>query len=179
VDNSGNNTTEGYTNNANLITGPVGDVFDIDFVKNISNSNKYKENPLSNAQALLGKLASGIVLPQGQGQKHVVSQNDKISGLGTSYTHPYIIDWIKDGNTFNLSNVTPSISEKENLDGMAHFMKGNIGLFLSGSMGITGSAKITGVSADGAVFRQIPDATGSKAHNNLYKATSNINLTLN
>jgi hypothetical protein len=151
-------------------------------VTDINNSYKYNENPLSNAQALLGKLASGIVLSQEQGQqpqKHIVNTDNKISGLGTSYTHPYIIDWIKDETTFDLSNVTPTITEKENLDGMAHFMKGNIGLFLSGSTGVTGNTKITGVSADGAVFRKIPGATGSKAHTKLYKATSNINLTLN
>lgn len=91
--------------------GPVGDVLDIDF---ITKNNKYDENILSNAQIILAKYVK----------------------YGTLNIEKYIVNWVEKNS--NLNEVLKEQKCHHIIDGdsMGHFMKGNIGLFISGGKNI-------------------------------------------
>ena len=113
----------GY-NNKNIMKGPVGDVFDIMF--NTSLERSYKENVLANAQLILAKYK---IL--------------NIGTFGTTYIEQDIIDWAatQGASIDDIVKECPEGGEemdgdkivyKEGGDAMAHVMKGNFGLFISG-----------------------------------------------
>lgn len=126
IDISGNPGLDGYSSNNNLIRGPVGDIFNANQNSSGYLSGNYVPNVLANAQAILGK--------------YKLENPD--SRVGTSYTSPDILEWIANPE-LNLRSVvdddTPDLlSFVYGKDGMAHSMKGNIGLFLSGALNIRG-----------------------------------------
>lgn len=125
----------GYSN-VGVVKGPVGDVFDITNV--INDDGSYKGNVLANAQAILGKY-------------QLIHSADGLK-FGTTMFDQRVIDWIENADT-NINEVVRECPEsthdaeseelkdklvyKYGLDGMAHVMKGNFGLFLSGAMNTT------------------------------------------
>lgn len=126
IDVSGNRDLSGYANNTHLVTGPFGDVLNIlDVTENSSLSGSYKPNILSDCQVLLGKY----------------KYENPNTYVGTSYISESVLKWI-DGSYTDISylvhNDNPDIlSYKFGIDGMAHILKGNIGLFLSGAKNTT------------------------------------------
>ena len=88
--------------------GPAGDVFDISFV---TLNDKYKSNVLSDSQLIIAK-----------------HNNPKV---GTTNIHTQIVEWAE--NNTNLSDVMTANNYYfvKGGDSMGHFMKGNIGLFIS------------------------------------------------
>ena len=119
------------TENSNYkIRGPVGDIFDVQRSTFLTESGnyfikkefgKYRQNVLSNAQLLAGK----------------VNMYDKTC-TGTPYTTNRILAYIKDpnGNLSKLVNDNFNIEFCYGLDSMAHTMKGNSGLFIQGGKNI-------------------------------------------
>lgn len=121
----------GYSNKG-VIKGPVGDVFDIKYVTN-KDSGLYVPNVLANAQLILGK--------------YKVLDVDNELRLGTTTFRQEIVDWVEQNNT-HIDSIIQECPEdahstddpelenklvyKDGLDAMAHVMKGNFGLFLSG-----------------------------------------------
>ena len=130
-DTSGNGS--GNYNNNYIIRGPVGDVLDIERIVTSPNdlSGSYIPNELSNAQAIVGKY----------------KLSNDISGGGAYFTQ-VVLDYI-DNSSANLKDI---VDQSSNLsfvygkDSMAHTMKGNIGLFLSGGKNIKGdNIRVNGV----------------------------------
>ena len=129
-----NDEVLGYSN-VGIIKGPVGDVFDISFVTDVDGS--YKSNVLANAQLILGKYK---IQYEADGLK-----------LGTTYFEQEIIDWVEQDTT-SINDIIVECPEDEHgvddpefqdklvykygLDAMAHVMKGDFGLFLSGGKNI-------------------------------------------
>jgi hypothetical protein len=111
INRDGNNTK---TYSGKVMTGPVGDVFDILF--NTDLNCNYNQNILADAQTFIAKCDLN---------------NDKNSG--TTSISQKIIDWVEGKIT-----LTDSIQKRPvsclvfGGDSMAHAMKGNIGLFISG-----------------------------------------------
>ena len=131
------NTEFGY-NNKNIVKGPVGDVFDImynTYAEGHENAGFYKPNVLANAQLILGKY------------KLVANGGHK---AGTTYFTDSIVNWVEVAdssiNTFvfdfsedeehNKEELEGELVYKYGLDAMAHVMKGNFGLFVSGGLNI-------------------------------------------
>jgi hypothetical protein len=123
------------TENSNFkIRGPVSDIFDVQrstvkpTKQRLGNSayqrfGSYKANPLSNAQALAGK----------------INMYDK-GCVGNPYITNNILRYIKDpiGNLSRLERDNRNISLCFGGDSMAHTMKGNVGLFIQGGKNIRG-----------------------------------------
>jgi hypothetical protein len=88
--------------------GPAGDVFDISFV---TQNDIYNNNVLSDSQLIIAKY------------------NDP--KIGTTNIHTQIVEWAE--NNTNLSDVMTANNYYfvKGGDSMGHFMKGNIGLFIS------------------------------------------------
>ena len=88
--------------------GPAGDVFDISFV---TQNDIYNNNVLSDSQLIIAKY------------------NDP--KVGTTNIHTQIVEWAE--NNTNLSDVMTANNYYfvKGGDSMGHFMKGNIGLFIS------------------------------------------------
>ena len=108
--------TNGMTYGLNVQKGPFGDVLDILSV--IDTSGKYVGDILSDSQLY-------------------------ISTVEESSISPDIIEWSNTTNSvYDLISVDPEHDSKYNLvnrgDSMAHFMKGNIGLFISGCKNFKG-----------------------------------------
>ena len=125
----------GYNNNG-VIKGPVGDVFDINYVTNKDNG-LYIPNVLANAQLILGKYK-------------VLDVDDELR-LGTTTFRQEIIDWVEqnithidsiiqdcpeDSHDMDVEELANKLVYKDGLDAMSHVMKGNFGLFLSGTKNI-------------------------------------------
>ena len=139
---SGDGVNTGY-NNGSIIKGPVGDVFDICYNTNVDGI--YKPNSLANAQLILGKY----------------KLNSSISAGTTLFTED-IIEWVGEGSKISSIVKTPSedydegdLFYKYGLDAMAHVMKGNFGLFVSGGIDIrannvdvAGSVAMSGSNPD-------------------------------
>lgn len=119
------------TENSNYkIRGPVADIFDVQRSTFLTQSGnyfiqkqfgKYRQNVLSNAQLLAGK----------------VNMYDKTC-TGTPYTTKRILAYVKDPNG-NLSKLVKDNFNVEfcyGLDSMAHTMKGNSGLFIQGGKNV-------------------------------------------
>lgn len=103
--------------------GVFGDVFDIEKVMN--DKRQYNGNSLSDAQLFLA---------------------EKYPGKGTINITNNIIEWAKNENT--LPDDTIFVPEG---DSMGHFMKGNIGIFISGGTSITiDDSQIDGVITNGS-----------------------------
>lgn len=146
----------GY-NNKNIVKGPVGDVFDVRFN---SQNGAYKANVLANAQLILGKYSL---------------KEDNTSSFGTTYFHNDVIDWVEQRET-NIDEIVADCPDddshdkslfegklvyKYGLDAMAHVMKGNFGLFVSGGRNI----KTTNVDVNGATVpsnETLPHKDGTK-----------------
>ena len=99
-------------------TGPNGDILEIE---NIQNDDKtYKSNILSDAQFIIAKV------------------NSPSLKLGTTSIPKEIVNWAESKKSLN------EVMNKDNYyfvnggDSMGHIMKGNIGLFISGGIDITG-----------------------------------------
>ena len=131
-DTSGNGS--GSYNNSYIIRGPVGDVLDIERIVSSPTdlSGHYLPNALSNAQAIIGKY----------------KLSNDISGGGAYFTQ-VVLDYI-DNSSANLKEM---VDQSSNLsfvygkDSMAHTMKGNVGLFLSGGKNIKGdNIRVDGVN---------------------------------
>ena len=131
-DTSGNGA--GSYNNSYIIRGPVGDVLDIERIVSSPTdlSGHYLPNALSNAQAIIGKY----------------KLSNDISGGGAYFTQ-VVLDYI-DNSSANLKDI---VDQSSNLsfvygkDSMAHTMKGNVGLFLSGGKNIKGdNIRVNGVN---------------------------------
>lgn len=88
--------------------GPAGDVFDISFV---TQNDIYNNNVLSDSQLIIAKY------------------NDP--KVGTTNIHSQIVEWAE--NNTNLSDVMTANNYYfvKGGDSMGHFMKGNVGLFIS------------------------------------------------
>ena len=136
----------GY-NNKNIVKGPVGDVFDIKY--NTSDTGLYISNVLADAQLILGK--------------YQLSSNGS-QKFGTTYFTQDIVDWVEQGN-IDIDTIVSECPEDENhskeelegkmvykygVDGMAHIMKGNFGLFVSGGQNIFATNVNTQGSTTGA-----------------------------
>ena len=158
----------GY-NSTNLIKGPVGDVFNVGFNRNSDTNNIYSPNNLATSQTLIGKAK----LENGN------------SGFGTAYTIDEVIDWvacvpgIDPEASCNLDTVvsnTDNFDYKYGLDGMAHVMKGNVGLFLSGSKDVEiCRVNIHNIQNLGTHFEN-PNPQGNASYGLLEVATSNIQV---
>jgi len=157
-------SSEGYNSANHLIKGPVGDVFDVSLVtrKDHFRRGRYEPNELANAQAALGLYNS----------------------TGTTYFTRAVMDWI--GGVITKSGLLSQdyVSLVYGLDAMAHKMKGNIGLLISGGRNIKGTnINVTNVKNLGTISRDpkypnvIPD--GSKAHTIVIVASDHINLSIN
>ena len=147
----------GY-NNTHIVKGPVGDVFDILFVTD--ENGHYRENPLANAQVILGKYVN----------------TDPSFNAGTTYFPDDIVTWVEEGTT-SIADIIQECPEgdmettgisgeklvyKYGLDAMAHVMKGNFGLFFSGSKNVTVhnvDVRTSTVELDAAVEPPNKDAT--------------------
>ena len=92
------------------MVGPFGDVFDIE--KIMDDDKKYVGNSLSNAQLYLA---------------------EKYPGLGSINITQEVIDWSKSDPKDLLS---PTLEFLPEGDSMGHFMKGNIGIFVSAGIDI-------------------------------------------
>ncbi len=106
--------------------GPFGDVLDMNEVINVSGDDYlYDGTSLSNGQILLGKYK--IVSETSQGSTNIEQStiNWAEAAVGASYA--------------NLKNVMAESGRKlvANGDSMAHVMKGNLGVFISGGIDIT------------------------------------------
>ena len=106
--------------------GPFGDVLDMNEVINVSEGKYlYDGTSLSNGQILLGKYK--IVSETSQGSTNIEQStiNWAEAAVGASYA--------------NLKNVMAESGRKlvANGDSMAHVMKGNLGVFISGGIDIT------------------------------------------
>ena len=106
------NPTEGAYSGKRQV-GPAGDVFDILTVKN--DDETYKKNVLSDSQLLIAKY-----------------NNPKI---GTTNIKDKIVSWSEDGTILDDILDTNDYFVHGG-DSMGHFMKGNIGLFISGGENI-------------------------------------------
>ncbi len=126
--------SSGSENSNFKIRGPVADIFDVQrsTVKPTTQRlgrlayqrfGAYRANPLSNAQALAGK----------------INMYDK-GCVGNPYITNNILRYIKDpqGNLSRLERDNRNISLCFGLDSMAHVMKGNVGLFIQGGKNIKG-----------------------------------------
>lgn len=126
-----NDTATGY-NGTGIIKGPVGDVFDITYVTN--EDGTYKSNVLANAQAILGKYQ---LLHRENGLKFGTTTFDEriINWIesGTQSISEVIIECPEDSHLEDSDELKDKLVYKYGLDGMAHVMKGNFGLFLSGT----------------------------------------------
>lgn len=127
IDISGNPGLEGYSKNNNFVRGPFGDIFDANIVSSSYLSGNYVSNSLSDAQAILGK--------------YNLENNDNM--IGTAYTSNDILNWIENPQ-LDLNNVVQNdnpdlLSFVFGKDAMAHTLKGNIGLFISGGKNIKGN----------------------------------------
>ena len=129
-------TDDTATENSNYkIRGPVADIFDVQRStlpmpdrprfgpQAYQRFGAYKQNPLTNAQALAGK----------------VHMFDK-KCVGTPYITNRILNFIKDpqGNLSRLVRDSRGTDFCYGLDSMAHVMKGNVGLFIQGGKDIKG-----------------------------------------
>lgn len=109
---SGTDASHVQSYGLNVQKGPVGDVFDVEQATSVDGT--YLPNVVSNAQLFLAK--------------HGVGPSQR----GGTNIHTSLIDW---ASTTNPSlSITTSEHYKTTCggDSMAHVMKGNIGLFLSG-----------------------------------------------
>lgn len=170
IDVSGDIGTSGYSNNINLLKGPFGDIFDANITSSEDLSGVYVPNVLSNAQAILGKYKL---------------DNPTVS-LGSSYMNERILSWMADPN-LDLYNIvekdTPDIlTYKYGIDGMGHILKGNIGLFLSGTKGLTANninienVKIISTDKIGNQGIRYVKEQGKKSYGILQTATSDIEI---
>lgn len=102
------------------MVGCFGDVLDCNII--VSSDRRAVPNSLFNAQIYIA-------------EKH--------PGCGTMNITQGIIDWAKSGDT--LYNVVPDMTFVPQGDSMGHFMKGNIGCFVSGGTNVV----LSGVSIEG------------------------------
>lgn len=116
-----NNNINDGAYGARRMVGVFGDVLDIE--KIIDNDRLYKGNSLSEAQLFLA---------------------EKYSGRGTLNISKEVVDWTK--STEKLSDEWTFVPEG---DSMGHFMKGNIGLFISGGTDIN----VENVNIDGVITK--------------------------
>lgn len=147
-----NDTGSSGYGDENIMKGPFGDVFDINFNTDETNNNVYKENVLANAQAIIAQ----------------IKLNDpNVTGSGSAFIVQSVLDWIKDGTNLNdvMGVVDNYLTFVEGIDGMAHFMKGNIGLFISGARNITSrNIVIDGVSNIGTTHFTNTPAQGKASY---------------
>lgn len=157
-------SSEGYNSANHLIKGPVGDIFDISLVTRTSmfRRGSYVPNELANAQVALGLYNS----------------------TGTTYFTRPVIDWVGGIITKFGLLAQDYVSLVYGLDAMAHKMKGNIGLFISGGRNINGTnINVTNVknlgtiSSDPKYPNVMPE--GNKARSIVIVASDNINLSIN
>ena len=165
----------GY-NSTNIVKGPVGDVFNISYNRNKEDGNKYVPNSIANTKAIIGKAK--------------LNDTEGILSLGTAYFTDEVINWLNCDPLCNIDSIvnsTDNMTYKYGLDGMAHVMKGNIGLFLSGSKQL----KIHNITVDGVrnfatnftysdpIRFAILDRNGAHAYGILQTATiaENIDIT--
>lgn len=163
IDIKGTIGLDGYSENNNLIRGPVGDVFNANKTSSGYISGNYISNPLADAQSILGKY----------------KLENPNANVGTAYTSKDILAWIQ----------TPSLDLKEIVDndkpdllsfvygkdGMAHTMKGNIGLFLSGTKNLNGyNISINNIYLNGKNQIDIKSQNGKYAYGLLNTACKNI-----
>ena len=165
IDVSGNDGLSGYTSNNHLVKGPFGDVFDSNFNSSEDLSGTYVPNVLANAQAIIGKYK-------------FMNPN---ASVGTGYITEPVLNWIA-GTEPSLYDIVENdnhdlLSFEYGIDGMAHIMKGNIGLFMSGAEHITGeNITVSNVGVEGV--GQLNDNTvkGKHAYGILEVASDSISL---
>jgi len=170
------NNTKSYS--GAVMTGPVGDVFDILF--NTDLNCNYIPNLLADAQLIIAK-----------------SDNINKTNTGTTAISQKIIDWSEGNKTLveGVESETPTCFVFGG-DSMAHSMKGNIGLFISGGKDfymdnicvedIKNFSKNIGkipnkvkVIYDKLTKSKLPDGLtdlGGKEYNTLLTASENINF---
>jgi len=154
-------------------TGPIGGVLKLEEI--IDMSGKYIGNPLSNAQMLIAKV--------GHATNHAI---------GTSSITPEVVSWAEaDANFFDtlIDDGVNDLFLIGGIDSMAHHMKGNVGILLSGGERISGTdISITDVHSEGTLVGEnldgnIPTPTntdnileGSKATGILLTACDGVYL---
>ena len=140
--------------------GPVGDILQI---ANIQSNDKYVGNNLSDGKLILA----------------LISQSPKGT---TNITNP-IVEWATNNTDISTVLSDNSMYYVSGGDSMGHFMKGNLGLFVSGGYKITGKAiSISGVISKGndvGVTTLTPikpplSKSGSRAASLLFTGSSNI-----
>ena len=115
--------------------GPAGDVFDID---EVTNSNTYSGNVLSNAQLVIAKYNEPKV--------------------GTTNIKTPIVEWAENGTNLNDVMTANDYYFVNGGDSMGHFMKGNIGVFVSGGENIKfNNCVINKVENRGNTFENISE----------------------
>lgn len=165
IDVSGNSGLSGYTSNNHLVKGPFGDVFDANFTSSEDLSGTYVQNTLANAQAIIGKY----------------KLLDPSASVGTGYITQPVLDWIS-GSEPSLYDIVENdnpdlLSFEYGIDAMAHIMKGNIGLFLSGADNITGKdINVSNIGINGENQMDVNTVKGKHAYGILEVASDNISL---
>ena len=153
--------SSGYSDE-NLMKGPFGDIFDINV--NTDENNIYIENVLANAQAIIAQIKLN---------------NPTVTGTGSAFIVQSVLDWIAEGTDLsNVMGISANYLEfAEGGDAMAHFMKGNIGLFISGGKNITGnSIDISGVYNIGTTHFTSATPQGNASYGIVQTASENITL---
>jgi hypothetical protein len=151
-----NKAVDCYGKGRPLIVGPVGGLLKH---REVTGTNgKYISNPLVDAQALLAL--------------HV--------GEGTSFYTRSVIDWLAGDIRKSQLMAERNISEVFGLDSMAHTMKGNIGLFISGGLNIKClTVSVANIENEGnfeKVGGDTKHAPGEKAFTYAFVACENVKI---
>ena len=109
---------------ANAQVGPAGDLLNINVEDLYNNNSKYVSNVLADAQIMLGKIYN---------YRKEKGISKEILNTGTTNLTEKIVNWAYN-KTSGLKDVMDNnkIEKIYGVDSMAHIMKGNFGLFISG-----------------------------------------------
>ena len=145
------------------MVGPIGDVLTIEPVTN--NEKKYAGTPLSNAQLILAKYKDSL-------------------SVGTTNIASEVVTWAEQNTSIDTLVVPPSYYVGGG-DSMGHFMKGNIGLFISGARNITGhkitisnvETKGTSVGNSPLILQEDQNKQGAMSTGILFTGADSVTLT--
>ena len=146
---------------AKMQAGPAGDILHISNIQ--TPDGKYSRNALADAQILIAKY-----------------NNPKI---GTTSIHQKIVDWVETSSNLSVVMSDNGFYFVDGADSMGHTMKGNIGLFISAGLDITGNnININNIKNKGtdvgtsSLITSTPKMQGATSNGILFTGSTNINI---
>ena len=158
--NTHNNEPSAY--GKNMQVGPVGEVMRIEDI--VAQDGTYKPNPLSNAHMLIAKYNT----PK----------------IGTTNICKEIVEFVEMDSNFKDTMVNNKLYYVNGGDSMAHVMKGNMGMFISGGINIKGYGinvsniynKGTHVGTSPLIEKDLIKMKSSTCNGILFTGSSDIDL---